>query len=62
VYNGRLSAAPFHSFKTNLSTMREGEVRRVWVPGPRGGYDAYDLHLERVFKMDAKGEPIIDNR
>jgi hypothetical protein len=43
-------------------TMREGEVRRVWVtwPGERES-KTYEVELASVVMTDAMGNPIIDN-
>lgn len=62
VYNGSSDMPIYDPFRSNLLSMREGEIRRVWVPRADGkGYWVADLHLERVFKMDSNGEPIITN-
>lgn len=59
VYNGRADSKIYDPFRANVLQMREGEVRRIWLRS-RDGY-VYDVHLERVFETDGKGEPIIVN-
>jgi hypothetical protein len=59
--SGRREIEVFDQFRANLVAMREGEIRRVWVPLSRGGYARYELRLERVFKAGSDGEPIVTN-
>jgi hypothetical protein len=61
VYNGSPDTSLYDPFRSNLLTMREGELRRVWLPDGRGGHLAAHLHLEAVFQADSNGEPITRN-
>jgi hypothetical protein len=61
VYNGRRDLSIYSPFRSNLIDMYEGEVRRVWLPRGDGRYSIYDLQLERVFRVDAKGDPVVLN-
>jgi hypothetical protein len=46
-----------------LRTMREGEIRRVWLKLPgRNEPVVFEIELASVIRTDARGEPIIDNR
>jgi len=58
VYNGRADIRIYDPFRANVLQMREGEVRRIWRRAG-DGYAVYDVHLERVYEVDGKGEPII---
>ncbi len=49
VYNGRRDTALYDRFRSNLLEMREGELRRVWVPGRRGRYLVYELRLAQAY-------------
>lgn len=46
-----------------VKTMREGEIRRVWLKRPdQGAPVVFEIELASVVPTDAAGEPIIDNR
>jgi hypothetical protein len=46
-----------------VRTMKEGEVRRVWLLSPdRDAPVVYDVELASVVRTDRSGEPIVDNR
>lgn len=46
-----------------VKTMREGEIRRVWLQRPdRAEPVVFEIELASVVRTDAAGEPIIDNR
>ncbi|HEY0160043.1 MAG TPA: hypothetical protein VGF28_22340 [Thermoanaerobaculia bacterium] len=46
-----------------VRTMREGEVRRVWLTLPQHNEPrVYDIELASVVRTDSAGEPIIENR
>ena len=44
-----------------LVTMREGEVRRVWVRWPGKEEEAYEVALASVVKTDAAGNAVIEH-
>lgn len=62
VYNGRSDNSIYDQFRSNLVEMREGEMRRIWVPTSRGRYAAYDLRLDQVFETGKDGQPIVVNQ
>src|SRR5687768_1925567 len=46
VYNGPIATPLYDPFRSNLTTMKEGERRRVWVPnGEQDDFVVADLHL-----------------
>jgi hypothetical protein len=45
-----------------LATMREGEIRRMWMRGKDGTTRVYDIEMASVILTDSAGQPIIDNR
>jgi hypothetical protein len=46
-----------------VKTMREGEIRRVWLKRPDHAEPAvFEIELASVVRTDRAGEPIIDNR
>lgn len=44
-----------------VRTMREGEIRRVWLRQPNGGRTVFEIELRSVVRTDAHGTPIIEN-
>lgn len=53
----------FEPWNGLVKTMREGEIRRVWLKR-RGRKDpvVFEIELASVVRTDTRGEPIIDNR
>ena len=46
-----------------VKTMREGEVRRVWLTLPgRTDPSVFEIELAAVVRTDSAGEPIIENQ
>lgn len=52
----------FEPWNVLVKTMREGEVRRVWLKHPdRKDPAVFDIELVSVVRTDRAGEPIIEN-
>jgi hypothetical protein len=45
-----------------VKTMREGEVRRVWLQRPGKEIVVFEIELASVVRTDSAGEPIIEHR
>ena len=48
-------------FREWLVTMREGEIRRVWLEGDDGTTRVFEFKLASVVKTDAAGNPVYTN-
>lgn len=60
VYNGHRGTKIYDPFRSNLMAMREGEVRRLWIPRNDGnGFWAADVELYQVYDTAAGGGPAI---
>jgi len=56
------SDSRFGPWRNVLSTMREGEVRRVWVTWPGEEHlKTYDVELSSVVRTDSAGNPVYEN-
>lgn len=60
VYNGRRNIKIYDPFRTNLLAMREGEVRRLWVPHTGGKrFWTADVELYQVYMTGPDGGPLV---
>ncbi len=60
VYNGHRRETKYDAFRSNLLTMREGEVRRLWVPRhDKDGFWVVDVRLYEVYDTASDGGPLI---
>ena len=58
-YMLRPIAHPYHDrYRDWLVTMREGEIRRVWLVGADGKMRVFEFELASVIKTDAAGNPV----
>jgi hypothetical protein len=44
-----------------VKTMREDEVRRVWLQRPNGEFAVFEIELASVVRTDNRGAPIVEN-
>ena len=60
VYNGRHDSKVYDPFRSNLRAMREGEVRRLWIPRKdEEGFWTADVQLYEVYDTGSDGGPFI---
>jgi ABC-type transporter Mla MlaB component len=53
----------FEPWNELVKTMKEGEVRRVWLKRPnRKDAAVFEIELASVVRTDSAGEPIIENQ
>jgi len=56
-------ADPYHNeYREWLLTIREGEIRRVWLVGADGKTRVFEFKLASVVKTDTAGNPVYVNR
>lgn len=60
IYNGHRGTKLYDPFRSNLLSMREGEVRRLWIPrSDKDGFWTADVQLYEVYATASDGGPLI---
>lgn len=60
VYNGHRGTELYDPFRSNLVAMREGEVRRLWIPRRGGGgFWTAEVELSAVYATASDGGPLV---